>query len=1462
MSEQNVITLQNDYTTMDNIKAAPSVYSPNNGNFNSEENLKWLANKLATKPFVIGKTTEEMRDNMKPILDGNIIKISDGLFSIQGYTFKMAEQGHLSFDAELNNDSQNVELDITPANNFIRDITVFNDPGATTTPKYNGCTIDANLDTMCFNEYQPKRFADTSEHWETLQSNWEKAIKKHTSIGYVRLIYNQDIRDLITVTNNAVIFGKNKILRITSGSMINIFENNKVVIPDNIRMFINNEYPGTPNVYGLTTNDAICLGAHDTDTDRRQLNIYYPVFVKWHREINNDKKYPVIYFKDIFGTTFYHSESFVANYEYIKDVSTDVIKEQTTNYYPYTNSNFINMYENIPESSILSNDYELFSKPTGIYYYQNLYSDNGHGDRNAVIQNYIQGPDKNIESVKTSSDPISFTVFSKITLSELIQYIPEDDDKYTKIENTLYYYSLNDIPDAYKLTVTVNGQTKNVPVIFMASNGRLCPNGIFVDASDTTVTNIYPAEGYVHFIKRMYLINTGESNPTEEMINSVTPEMIMENWAPNSNFSNFYRDYISKAVSVYLSWCYSALMSHSIFEKISDTDSYKIKAIGCGNALLSTSPSTITDEGSYVSQQYSYTGYERTTNGLVTKSMVATLPYYKNTKSDFLLVKNGVVIDNDDYNNICGDGSLRYLSNKIPSNINPVDASTLVDAAFMFDDPINLIQKCSLKSSTNPILNVSTFRLWFVFIPSGQSYYCVHTSNIREFSNVVLDDNFMPVTPEIEVTEENAAESEYKTPFAYPDKLAGRFITYNDSMINSMRFTIRTLSWYASIWETVNLKKDALNYLCGRYIPQTPDPEEPQDEYDGIHFNPKVRADFDKDDLGIYQILISSNNTNTNTGFQDLDKYISYSEESDVVRGSYIHIDKVYGDDDKSLDEIIRELVNAIEVASEPVDLTEIWDYIHNIVEPDIDRVESQSKERDQEIYARVSACENKLDPYIVKKYNMGYTSQGTPTDSIIAEVYNNGMCIIRGSGEMYDFINFSSGVTEEEQINTFIKYYRPDNPEYIRPPQGQYNPEGIANPPIQQITDVIIMPGITTIGAGVFDRPSKLPGTDTDLDPFDFNSVTIPDTVEFIGARALWNTNTKGIELNRNGLSGLTCAAYSLGTTGIKSLYVQSNDNFSQDALSGILGYARNYALQNVVFDIKEIDSRGLGQNLGAYNNITLTRNVKKLTGPSFFGARRISKKVESQTDFDNYKEEFSLYTLKYMSNVHDFLDIEVEYEQDTYEGYTYNFCFIFTGYVYSTSEYAGTTFEDKEYTLLKEVICNDCIIRYSNKPITNLDVPEINGLKFFNTAIPDNWLFGVNQSNFHRPDIDTVGWIMYIDNTVKYIGNNAFAGQSSLQVIRYNGTTDNFSDLIAASGLDWMSTHHDTKPSLNSNITYVVCNNSDGDNYDWLRVDATDTYQFEQFTPDYEDQTSSDYLDPAYNPDNWDMYWKIEQG
>lgn len=1457
MSEQNVITLQNDYTTMDNIKAAPSVYSPNNGNFNSEENLKWLANKLATKPFVIGKTTEEMRDNMKPILDGNIIKISDGLFSIQGYTFKMAEQGNLSYDFPIDENNESAIVNITNADKFVTTIT--SPPSDEVLSQYYGMSIENDLVNICFDTYNPSSVPTpiTDDGWETLQASWESTIKKHNPIGYIRIIYPKSIRNILTTDEDYITYKDTKVRNVESSEVYTEIEDGTThkINLSGILSFLND------NTYGLSLGD--CFGIllqSQSDTSLIQLNAYYPVYAKWHREINNEKKYPVIYFKDIFGTTFYHSESFVANYEYIKDVSTDVIKEQTTNYYPYTNSNFINMYENLPESSILTDDYELFSKPTKIYAYYQLYDGNyGSGNRKTELTSYEGAPVENVgpEKIRSEQDESSATVFSKMTLSDLVQYIPEDDDKYTTIENTLYYYVLNSVIDEYKLTVTVNGQTKNVPVVFMASNGKLCPDGIFVDNADTTVTNIYPAEGYVHFIKRMYWRNIGESNPTEEMISSVTPGMIMTTWTFNNNFSNFYRDYISKAVSIYLSWCYSALMSHSIFEKINNvSDSYKIKAIGCGNALLLESPSTITDEGLYVSQQYSYTGYERTTNGLVTKSMVATLPYYKNTKSDFLLVKNGVVIDNDNYNNICGDGSLRYLSNKIPSDIDPKTSSTLGAAALLFDDPINLIQKCSLKTSTSEKLNLSTFRLWFVIINANASGY-VTSSKVRNFSNVVLDDNFMPVTPEIEVTEENAADSEYKTPFVYPDKLAGRFITYNDSMINSMRFTIRTLSWYASIWETVNLKKDALNYLCGRYIPQTPDPEDPQDEYDGIHFNPKVRADFNKDDLGIYQILISSNNTNTNTGFQDLDKYISYSEESDVVRGSYIHIDKVYGDDDKSLDEIIRELVNAIEAESEPVDLTQIYVRLSQAEEDirNINIIDNNQNANIQGLDTRLEAVEQKLDPYIVTKYNMGYTSQGTPTDSIIAEVYNNGMCIIRGSGEMYDFINFDSNVTDQEQINTFIKYYRPDNPEYILPP------DGTANPPIQQITDVIIMPGITTIGAGVFDRPSKLPGTDTDIDPFDFNSVTIPDTVEFIGANALWNTNTKGIELNRNGLSGLTCGAYSLGTTGIKSLYVQSNDNFSQDALSGILGYARNYVLQNVVFDIEEIDSRGLGQDLGAYNNITLTRNVKKLNGPSFFGARRISKKVESQSDFDNYKEEFSLYTLKYMSNVHDFLDIEVEYEQDTYEGYTYNFCFIFTGYVYSTSDYAGTTFEDKEYTLLKEVICNDCIIRYSNKPITNLDVPEINGLKFFNTAIPDNWLFGVSQSNFHRPVSDTVGWIMYIDNTVKYIGNNAFAGQSSLQVIRYNGTTDDFSDLIDASGMDWMSTHNDTKQSLNSNITYVVCNNSDGDNYDWLRVDATDTYQFEQFTPDYEDQTSSDYLDPAYRPSNWDMYWKIEQ-
>ena len=82
---------------MSDAKAYPSVNSPNGGGFNSEENLRWLTKKLATKPFIVGANDDEVNNAFGSNGEaGDGIYTKPGMFSIDGYVFKFARPEEIS----------------------------------------------------------------------------------------------------------------------------------------------------------------------------------------------------------------------------------------------------------------------------------------------------------------------------------------------------------------------------------------------------------------------------------------------------------------------------------------------------------------------------------------------------------------------------------------------------------------------------------------------------------------------------------------------------------------------------------------------------------------------------------------------------------------------------------------------------------------------------------------------------------------------------------------------------------------------------------------------------------------------------------------------------------------------------------------------------------------------------------------------------------------------------------------------------------------------------------------------------------------------------------------------------------------------------------------------------------------------------------------------------------------------
>ena len=84
-------------------KASPSVYSENDGSFNSEENLRWISRKITSKPYIVGKDTEDVNKSLVPSVSSQGMYIGKGMFDIDGYLFKI-EGGdeQISYDSSDN----------------------------------------------------------------------------------------------------------------------------------------------------------------------------------------------------------------------------------------------------------------------------------------------------------------------------------------------------------------------------------------------------------------------------------------------------------------------------------------------------------------------------------------------------------------------------------------------------------------------------------------------------------------------------------------------------------------------------------------------------------------------------------------------------------------------------------------------------------------------------------------------------------------------------------------------------------------------------------------------------------------------------------------------------------------------------------------------------------------------------------------------------------------------------------------------------------------------------------------------------------------------------------------------------------------------------------------------------------------------------------------------------------------
>lgn len=812
---------------LSNTKAYPSVNSPNDGGFNSEENLRQFIKSIATKPFIIGDTESEISKAFGTSPSSFGIYFNSAKFSVDGYVFKLAPQEDISFDKDSTGEWSG-SFNTTYIQKFVMDMCGYGKP--------DSISLASKLDDFCLSDYNPALASD----WSVLQQSWASAVDKDTVIGYVRIAYTESYLESLTIDTGTeeIKFGDNIVDLVEYDSSL---EQGGKVDPDNIASYIESQSLDETKPFG-------CIVSQESDTPT-QVNIYYPVFVK---TICN-KKY--IVFKDIYDINYKHDQ-FAMGY---------------TKNYPSTKCVFVDMDSNAPLDGLYpqgtEKDCQFLTLPTKLYRYQDMYNLN-HTQRNTTGQS----------DISTDVDFDLERFFTKFTFSQIKDI--QGTKKVPSVKNTLSYYCLN-IP--HELHRQENGT--DVPIVFMTSEGSLCPNGFIYTSYAGAFEKNYPLEGYVHFVKRIVGANLTPTKQPED----VTFEEI-KYYIENGGSDNVYKKYISPAISVYLSLCYCSLMQYCVTPELNVYTDYKnMQSLSCGDKLsakAASNPNVTTDDFA-THYNFSYTDY--TYSGTGTNYTEGTdkynIRYNKDRTSDNWKIHNAVIFESG--KNIIGD-DIKYTSSPLTSFDS--DANNYL----LFDDPANYIKRCSHNNSGD---NTIPFTLTPI-IASGGS--CTLDSDPFDTFNIEIDDYLMP---------RFVGESSYTDTNLLGDLATLMAVSYSGtsnqcaSLINSLNYRIRYNTWISCFDYVASVSKDSQGYLCGRNI------DNPT-IYDGLDFCAKLSKDVTNEDLYLFDLGISCSGTvvaqNNESCCQVVD---STSGNIPTRREAFIHTSKIYGDNYANFDECVESVV-------------------------------------------------------------------------------------------------------------------------------------------------------------------------------------------------------------------------------------------------------------------------------------------------------------------------------------------------------------------------------------------------------------------------------------------------------------------------------------------------------------------------------------------------------------------------
>lgn len=784
MAMVNGNVIQEVQVELVNVKANPSVYSPNDGGFNSEENMRWAVKKLATKPFIIGETKDIVDNSLRMSFDRNTLqtKLSGGMCSIDGYTIKIADKNNISFDDPIGEDVS-AYVENKQIQQFISALTGYG--------QGKDVSLQNTISEFCLSYYDPSV--------SSASSRWKDAAENGLIIGNTRLVYSGEIKDLLTVESNKIYFNPDYKIDILDIPLTEVQNSDGSLKVDRISQ-----------TASTTENKAFAL------SNGESYNIYYSVYVN----IVNSKY--IIHFTDIFGIEFNNY------YEAVNH----------TKSYPYTGSIFVDMDNNEPLNNLGATSLcDPTTMPTNLYSWFKLYNISGN----------TLNSRKTNANIETEAFPQLTSIFDKFTIQDLLQYIPEDN-KILEIDNTLEYYCLR-IDNSYK----IQQGTKYIPIAFMLSNGELCTDGFVAKWDGKTDNDNYPVESYVHFIKRQ--------------LENIDIDTIY-----NGSDIN-----LAKYVSFYLSLCYSSLMENAVHNTATN-DYQKIKSDGCGNALQNQGISGIVVNDYDVEYEYEYSGYTKENTSFVVTQNNTTMRYFKDSTSDNFKVLNSC------------------LRTPIVSTLSNFSVpETLYDT--LYDDPANFIYKCRSSNISNSLLS---FKLYYFGETSGN----VIITPTGTTNRIALDENYLPV--------KNKDISIGKNGYVRDRDLVCVLETFaygTYSLSKSLCYTGFLGGWSATIPQVISLNKDTLNYLCGEDMETG--------KYKGISIKSILPSARTNNDLYVCDAFVET----VKTGYVNDSElnFIRYNhgdnpedKKFDVRRGAFLHVSKIYGDNEQTLEEYIRSLIEEL----------------------------------------------------------------------------------------------------------------------------------------------------------------------------------------------------------------------------------------------------------------------------------------------------------------------------------------------------------------------------------------------------------------------------------------------------------------------------------------------------------------------------------------------------------------------